>query len=44
MNCKQYQDKLQFQAQNDAAARETSNMLKVRGAVAERSPGKHQDA
>ncbi|XP_015272444.1 PREDICTED: ranBP-type and C3HC4-type zinc finger-containing protein 1-like [Gekko japonicus] len=29
MNCKQYQDKLQFQAQNDAAARETSNMLKM---------------
>lgn len=31
MNCKQYQDKLQLQAQNDAAARETSNTLKVRG-------------
>ncbi|KAJ6661534.1 hypothetical protein lerEdw1_014444 [Lerista edwardsae] len=29
MNCKQYQDKLQFQAHNDAAARETSNMLKT---------------
>nr|XP_016853835.1 PREDICTED: sharpin isoform X1 [Anolis carolinensis] len=29
MNCKQYQDKLQFEAQNDAAARETSNMLKM---------------
>uniref|UniRef100_A0A670IXK6 RanBP-type and C3HC4-type zinc finger-containing protein 1 n=1 Tax=Podarcis muralis TaxID=64176 RepID=A0A670IXK6_PODMU len=29
MNCKQYQDKLQFQAHNDAAARETSNMLKL---------------
>ncbi|XP_066480095.1 sharpin isoform X2 [Tiliqua scincoides] len=29
MNCKQYQDKLQFQAHNDAAARETSNMLKA---------------
>ncbi|XP_077209609.1 sharpin [Paroedura picta] len=29
MNCKQYQDKLQAQAQSDAAARETSNMLKT---------------
>ncbi|XP_060099103.1 sharpin [Heteronotia binoei] len=29
MNCKQYQDKLQSQAQNDAEARETSNMLKT---------------
>ncbi|XP_060632016.2 sharpin isoform X2 [Anolis sagrei] len=29
MNCKQYQDKLQFEAHNDAAARETSNMLKM---------------
>ncbi|XP_061463194.1 sharpin isoform X2 [Rhineura floridana] len=29
MNCKQYQDKLQFQAHHDAAARETSNMLKM---------------
>ncbi|XP_062987327.1 sharpin [Elgaria multicarinata webbii] len=30
MNCKQYQDKLQFQAHNDDdAARETSNMLKM---------------
>ncbi|XP_042318190.1 sharpin isoform X2 [Sceloporus undulatus] len=29
MNCKQYQDELQFQAQSDAAARETSNMLKA---------------
>ncbi|XP_048338527.1 sharpin isoform X1 [Sphaerodactylus townsendi] len=29
MNCKEYQDKLQYQAQNDAAARETSDMLKM---------------
>ncbi|XP_054840917.1 sharpin isoform X2 [Eublepharis macularius] len=29
MNCKQYQDKLQLQAQNDAAAWETTNMLKM---------------
>ncbi|XP_053105114.1 sharpin [Hemicordylus capensis] len=29
MNCKQYQDKLQLEAHNDAAARETSNMLKT---------------
>ncbi|KAM6454646.1 sharpin isoform 3-T3 [Liasis olivaceus] len=29
MNCKQYQDKLQSQAHNDAAARKTSNMLKM---------------
>lgn len=31
MNCKQYQDQLQLQAQDDAAARETSNMLKGSG-------------
>ncbi|KAM3841627.1 sharpin isoform 2-T2 [Vipera latastei] len=29
MNCKQYQDKLRSQAHNDAAARETNNMLKM---------------
>ncbi|XP_029141505.1 sharpin [Protobothrops mucrosquamatus] len=29
MNCKQYQDKLRSQAHNDAAARETNNMLKT---------------
>ncbi|XP_072855571.2 sharpin isoform X1 [Pogona vitticeps] len=29
MNCKQYQDKLQFEAHKDAAARETSEMLKT---------------
>ncbi|KAK9402798.1 ranBP-type and C3HC4-type zinc finger-containing protein 1-like [Crotalus adamanteus] len=29
MNCKQYQDKLRSQAHNNAAARETNNMLKT---------------
>ncbi|XP_039220603.1 sharpin isoform X3 [Crotalus tigris] len=33
MNCKQYQDKLRSQAHNDAAARETNNMLKGHGDI-----------
>lgn len=44
MNCKQYQDKLKSQAHNDAAARETNNMLKVRPAPSPRKAARLQCA